>query len=83
MRGHPEEKRLAKANGQPGAAEQMRALESLAGRLVAAWMSERLGRPVGVQRGWDYLQRLGQSPQMPRQRHVHADPAAQERFKKS
>jgi hypothetical protein len=34
MRGHPEEKRLAKANGQPGAAEQMRALESLAGRLV-------------------------------------------------
>jgi hypothetical protein len=34
MRGHPEEKRLATANGQPGAAEQMRALESLAGRLV-------------------------------------------------
>jgi transposase len=53
------------------------------GRLVAAWMSERLGRPVGVQRGWDCLQRLGQSPQVPRQRHVHADPAAQQRFKKS
>jgi transposase len=53
------------------------------GRLVAAWMSERLGRPVGVQRGWDYLQRLGQSPQVPRQRHVHADPVAQEAFKKS
>jgi transposase len=53
------------------------------GRLVAAWMSERLGRPVAVQRGWDYLQRLGQSPQVPRQRHVHADPAAQDRFKKS
>jgi transposase len=53
------------------------------GRLVAAWMSERLGRPVGVQRGWDYLQRLGQSPQVPRQRHVHADAAAQARFKKS
>ena len=34
MRGHPEEKRLATANGQPGVAEQMRALESLAGRLV-------------------------------------------------
>jgi transposase len=53
------------------------------GRLVAAWMSERLGRPVAVQRSWDYLQRLGQSPQVPRQRHVHADAAAQERFKKS
>jgi len=53
------------------------------GRLVAAWMSERLGRPVAVQRGWDYLQRLDHSPQVPRQRHVHADPAAQDRFKKT
>jgi hypothetical protein len=37
MRGHPEEKRLAgahTANAQPGVAEQIRALESLAGRLV-------------------------------------------------
>jgi hypothetical protein len=25
------------------------------GRLVAAWISERLGRRIGVQRGWDYL----------------------------
>jgi transposase len=53
------------------------------GRLVAAWMSERLGRPVAVQRGWDYLQRLRYSPQVPRQRHVHADAVAQEQFKKS
>jgi transposase len=53
------------------------------GRLVGAWMSERLGRPVGVQRGWEYLQRRGQSPQVPRQRHVHADPAAQQQVKKS
>jgi transposase len=53
------------------------------GRLVAAWTSERLGRPVGVQRGWDSLRRLGQRPQVPRQRHVHADPAAQARFKKA
>jgi hypothetical protein len=34
MRGHPEEKRLATANGQLGVTEQIRALESLAGRLV-------------------------------------------------
>lgn len=27
-------------------------------RAVAAWMSARLGRPIAVQRGWDYLQRL-------------------------
>jgi hypothetical protein len=53
------------------------------GRLVAAWMSARLARPVAVQRGWDYLQRLAQSQQVPRQRHVHADAVAQERFKDS
>jgi transposase len=52
-------------------------------RLVAAWMRERLGRPVAVQRGWDYLQRLRHSLQFPRQRHVHAHPAAQARFKKN
>ena len=52
------------------------------GRLVALWMSERLGRLVAVQRGYDYLQRLRYSPQVPRQRHVHADPAAQEASKK-
>jgi Winged helix-turn helix len=46
-------------------------------------MSERLGRPVAVQRGWDYLQRLGHSPQVPRQRHIHVNPLAQERFKNS
>jgi hypothetical protein len=38
-------------------------------------MSERHGRPNAVQRGWTYLLRLGHSPQVPRQRHAHADPA--------
>lgn len=28
-------------------------------RTVAAWMAERMGRPVAYQRGWDYLHRLG------------------------
>jgi hypothetical protein len=46
----------------------------------AAWMSERLGRAVAVQRGWDYVQRLGHSVQVLRQRHVHADHAAQEQY---
>src|SRR5258708_35158820 len=45
-------------------------------RAVAAWMSEPLGRPGAVQRGWDYLQRLRPSPQVPPPRHVQADPPA-------
>lgn len=52
-------------------------------RAVAAWMRARLGRPVGVQRGWDYLQKLRYSPQVPRPAHVQADAAEQEAFKKS
>lgn len=52
-------------------------------RAVAAWMSARLGRPIAVQRGWDYLQRLRQSPQVPRPTHTQADPAAQATFKKN
>ncbi len=51
-------------------------------RAVADWMAERLGRPVSVQRGWDYLQRLRHSPQVPRPRHAAADPTEQEAFKK-
>ncbi len=50
-------------------------------RAVAEWMSARLGRPIAVQRGWDYLQRLRQSPQVPRPAHTQADPAAQAAFK--
>ena len=53
------------------------------GRTVAAWISTRLGRPVSVQLGWAYLVRLQGKRRMPRPRHVQADPAAQEAFKKS
>ncbi len=49
---------------------------------VAAWIAAKPGRPVGVQRGWEYLRRLGLTPQVPRPRHVGADPAAQAAFKK-
>lgn len=52
-------------------------------RAVAEWMSARLGRPIAVQRGWDYLQRLRQSPQVPRPTHTQADPEAQATFKKN
>jgi len=52
------------------------------GPKVAGWMAARRGRPVGVQRGWEYLRRLGFTPQVPRPRHAQADPAAQAAFKK-
>lgn len=53
------------------------------GQDVAAWMEERLGRPVAYQLGWSYLVRLKHSLQAPRPRHARADAAAQDTFKKS
>lgn len=50
------------------------------GPKVARWMSERLGRQIHPQRGWEALRRLGYTPQRPRPRHTGADPAAQARF---
>jgi transposase len=52
-------------------------------RAVADWMAAKLGRPVSVQRGWEYLQRLTQSRQAPRPRHALANPEQQAAFKKS
>jgi len=49
---------------------------------VAAWISERIGRPVAYSLGYAYLQRLKHSQQLPRPQHVQADPVAQEAFKK-
>lgn len=51
-------------------------------RKVAAWMTDRLGRPVGQVRGWEAMRRLGFTPQRPRPRATAADPAAQDAFKK-
>jgi transposase len=51
-------------------------------RSVAAWMSAVLGRPVSPQRGWEWMRRLGFTPQRPRPRETRADPVAQEAFKK-
>ncbi|HKP77090.1 MAG TPA: winged helix-turn-helix domain-containing protein [Longimicrobiaceae bacterium] len=47
---------------------------------VARWMGEQLRRPVAPQRGWEYLRKAGQTPQVPRPRHGGADPEAQEAF---
>jgi transposase len=52
------------------------------GRKVAAWMGERLGRAVSEQRGWEYLRKLGYTPQRPRPRATRANPDAQVAFKK-
>jgi transposase len=51
-------------------------------RSVAAWMSQMLGRPVSEQRGWEWMRRLGFTPQRPRPRETRADPEAQAAFKK-
>jgi transposase len=52
------------------------------GRKVAAWMSAELGRPVGEVRGWEWMRKLGFTPQRPRPRETRADAGAQEGFKR-
>jgi transposase len=52
------------------------------GPKVAAWMQERLGRPVDPRRGWEYMQRLGYSSRVPRPEHEESDEAEQAAFKK-
>jgi transposase len=49
---------------------------------VAAWIGAQLGRAVDPSRGWEWMRRLGFTPQRPRPRETRADPAAQEAFKK-
>jgi transposase len=53
------------------------------GKKVAAWVGEHTGKLFHVQRGCEYLKRLGFSLQRPRPRHRQADGAAQEDFKKT
>jgi transposase len=51
-------------------------------RTVAAWIGATIGRPVDPTRGWEWMRRLGFTPQRPRPRETRADPAAQAAFKK-
>ena len=71
-----EELRVALAGPAPDGAKRWRA------RDVAGWMAAKLDRPVATQRGWDYLQRLKQSQQVPRPRHALADAEQQDSCKK-
>lgn len=52
------------------------------GRWVAHGMSQTLDRPIPLQRGWEWMCRLGFTPQRPRPRETRADPEAQAAFKK-
>ena len=72
-----EELRAALAGPAPDGAKRWRA------RDVADWMAAQLGRSVATQRGWDYLQRLKHSQQVPRPRHALAEADEQDAFKKS
>jgi transposase len=49
---------------------------------VAAWIGAAIGRPVDPTRGWEWMRRLGFTPQRPRPRETRADPEAQAAFKK-
>jgi transposase len=49
---------------------------------VAAWIEAQISRPVDPTRGWEWMRRLGFTPQHPRPRETRTDPAAQEAFKK-
>jgi transposase len=85
-------------HGNPGApplldATQQQALRAALGgaapdgglwtcRQVAAWIADAIGRPVDAARGWEWMRRLGFTPQRPRSRETRADLEAQERFKK-
>jgi transposase len=53
------------------------------GPRVATWMAQKLGRKIHPQRGWDYLKRLGYSPQRPRPEHADTSALVRDRFKKN
>jgi transposase len=52
------------------------------GRKVADWMSQLLGRPIGRQRGWEYLKAMEYRLRVPRPENPDADPAVQADWEK-
>jgi transposase len=57
--------------------------ENWNGQHVAAWMSEHLGRKIHMQRGYEWLAKHEQTPQVPRPSHHEANAQEQAAFKKS
>ena len=54
------------------------------GPKVALWIAQRNGlEKVHVQRGFEYLRKVGMSPQVPRPSNARADPEEREAFKKA
>lgn len=53
------------------------------GPKVARWIEKHTENRAERQLGWDYLQRLGYSLQIPRRCHIKADQAEQDDFKKN
>ena len=51
-------------------------------RKVARWISSKVGREAAKQRGWEYLRKVGYTPQVPRPADAEPDAAEQEAFKK-
>ena len=53
------------------------------GPKVALWIAKRNGsEKVHVQRGFEYLRKVGMSPQVPRPSNARAEPSEREAFKK-
>ncbi|WP_221091377.1 winged helix-turn-helix domain-containing protein [Deinococcus aquaedulcis] len=52
------------------------------GRRVQGWMKQTLGKTLHLSRCYEFLDAVGYSRQVPRPRHIEADPIAQEAFKK-
>lgn len=52
-------------------------------RKVAQWIEESTGKKTHVQRGWEYVKKLGFSLKRPRAQHEKANIEDQEAFKKS
>jgi len=73
----PQQEQLREALGHPAPDGGL-----WTGRHVSRWIGRAIGRPVDPARGWEWMRRLGFTPQRPRPRETRADPAVQAAFKK-
>src|SRR5215218_9191986 len=71
------------ARGPAGAAAGLGGRGMWSGPKVARWIAHRNGlEKVHVQRGFEYLRKVGMSPQVPRPSNARAEPSEREAFKK-